>query len=58
MKYIQIIILTTFLNHIIAQNYAGPDTSVCASGNAIQIGNPSAPNEYCYVWRNADGLNE
>lgn len=58
MKYIFSIITIFISYNIQAQNYAGPDTSICASGQSIMIGNPSSPNNYCYVWRDANGLSE
>lgn len=58
MKKIQIVIvLFATLQYVSAQDYAGPDTTVC-SGTPVMIGLPSTNPDYCYYWDAAEGMPE
>lgn len=52
---IAIVLLTS--QRIVAQDYAGPDTTIC-SGSEVMIGIPSSNSTYCYYWDAAEGMPE
>ncbi len=54
-KYFVIVICTLLSGIVSAQEWAGPDTSVCQGAGAL-LGVSSAPNDYCYNWTPAEGL--
>ncbi len=55
MKKILIIYFLTLRCIINAQEWAGPDTTICG-GIGVMLGLPSAPDDYCYHWAPATGL--
>ncbi len=54
---IVLITLCTLIVHEVgAQNWAGPDTTICGA-TGVTLGLASAPDDYCYHWSPATGLN-
>lgn len=49
--------LLTWAQGMNAQNWAGPDTTICQS-NGVVLGTNETPDEYCFHWSPATGLSD